>query len=131
MLALYTPGLFQDQSEAQTRERMADLLTGYTGPVRQACSMLTRVLVPAHPREDAAVQTARTHTLSPARVVSWDLPCDPSVVSTARSLVTQQLATWDMRRTTFTTELIASELVTNAIRYAKPPSDCASSAAKC
>jgi anti-sigma regulatory factor (Ser/Thr protein kinase) len=43
------------------------------------------------------------------------------VVSTARSLVTEQLTSWDMSETTFTTELIASELVTNAIRYAKPP----------
>jgi PAS domain S-box-containing protein len=121
LLALYTPGLFQEQSEAQTRRRMAELLTGYTGPVRQACSMFTHALVPAHPREDAAVQIARTHTLSPAQVVSWDLPCDPSVVATARSLVTRQLAAWDMSETTFATELIASELVTNAIRYAKPP----------
>ncbi|MGW2072671.1 SpoIIE family protein phosphatase [Streptomyces sp. NPDC001953] len=121
MLALYTPGLFQEQSEALAREHIADLLTGYTGSVRQACSMLTQALVPPHPREDAVVKVARTHSLSPARVVSWDLPSDPSVVSIARSLVTEQLTSWDMSETTFTTELIASELVTNAIRYAKPP----------
>jgi len=121
MLALYSPGLFQEQSEALTRERIAGLLTGYTGSVRQACSMLTQALVPPHPREDAVVKVARTHSLSPARVVSWDLPSDPSVVSIARSLVTEQLTSWDMSETTFTTELIASELVTNAIRYAKPP----------
>jgi anti-sigma regulatory factor (Ser/Thr protein kinase) len=53
--------------------------------------------------------------------VSWDLPSDPAVVSTARSLVTRQLTSWDMSEAAFTTELIASELVTNAIRYAKPP----------
>jgi PAS domain S-box-containing protein len=121
MLALYTPGLFQEQPEDRGRERLADLLAGISGSVRQACSMVTQALIPNPLREDAAIQVARTHTLGPARVVSWDLPSDPSVVSTARSLVTRQLTAWDMDEATFTTELIASELVTNAIRYAKPP----------
>ncbi|WP_376773050.1 SpoIIE family protein phosphatase [Streptomyces himalayensis] len=121
MLALYTPGLFQEQPEDRNRERLADLLAGFSGSVRQACSMLTEALVPARLREDVAVQVARTHTLGPARVVSWDLPSDPAMVSTARSLVTRQLTSWDMSEAAFTTELIASELVTNAIRYAKPP----------
>jgi PAS domain S-box-containing protein len=121
MLALYTPGLLQEQPEDRVRERLAGLLAGFSGSVRQACSMLTEALVANPLREDAAVQVARTHTLGPARVVSWDLPSDPAVVSTARSLVTRQLTAWDMDEATFTTELIASELVTNAIRYAKPP----------
>ncbi|MFE0454166.1 SpoIIE family protein phosphatase [Streptomyces sp. NPDC058914] len=121
MLALYTPGLFQEQPEDRGRERLADLLTGFSGSVRQACSLVTEALVPARLREDAAVQVARTHTLGPARVVSWDLPSDRAVVSTARSLVNRQLTAWDMSEAAFTTELIASELVTNAIRYAKPP----------
>ncbi|WP_107122386.1 SpoIIE family protein phosphatase [Streptomyces dysideae] len=121
MLALYTPGLFREQPEDRGRERLAGLLAGFSGSARQACSMLTEALVPARIREDAAVQVARTHTLGPERVVSWDLPSDPAVVSTARSLVTRQLTAWDMSEARFTTELIASELVTNAIRYAKPP----------
>jgi len=121
MLALYTPGLFQEQPEDSGREHLADLLTGFSGSVRQACSMLTEALVPARLREDAAVQVARTHTLGPAQVMSWDLPSDPAMVSTARSLVTRQLTSWDLSEAAFTTELIASELVTNAIRYAKPP----------
>ncbi|MEU9371823.1 SpoIIE family protein phosphatase [Streptomyces avermitilis] len=121
MLALYTPGLFQEQPEGRGRERLADLLSGFSGSVRQACSRVTEALVPNPLREDAAIQIARTHALGPARVVSWDLPSDPSVVSKARSRVTRQLTAWDMDEAAFTTELIASELVTNAIRYAKPP----------
>jgi len=121
MLALYTPGLFEKQPEDRSRERLADLLAGFSGSVRQACSMVTQAMIPNPLREDAALQVARTHTLGPGRVVAWDLPSDPAVVSTARSLVTRQLTAWDMSEATFTTELIASELVTNAIRYAKPP----------
>ncbi|UXY20370.1 SpoIIE family protein phosphatase [Streptomyces cynarae] len=121
MLVLYTPGLFQEQPDDRGRERLAGLLAGFSGSVRQACSMVTEALIPNPPREDAAIKVARTHTLGPERVVTWDLPSDPSVVSKARSLVTRQLTDWDMDDATFTTELIASELVTNAIRYAKPP----------
>ncbi|POX45798.1 SpoIIE family protein phosphatase [Streptomyces sp. Ru72] len=121
MLILYSPGLIQEQPEHRVRERLADLLAGFSGSVRQACSAVTQALIPNPPREDAAIQVARTHTLGPERVVTWDLPSDPSVVSKARSLVTRQLTTWEMDEAAFTTELIASELVTNAIRYAKPP----------
>lgn len=83
--------------------------------------MLTEALVPARPREDAAVLVVRTHALGPGRVASWDLPSDPAVVSTARSLVTRQLGSWALDEAAFATELIASELVTNAIRHAKAP----------
>ncbi|MEV5384034.1 SpoIIE family protein phosphatase [Streptomyces sp. NPDC052721] len=120
MLALYTPGLFQQPGD-RGRERLAALLAGFPGSARQACGMVIEALIPHPVHEDAAVQIARTHTLGPDRVVSWDLPSDPSVVSRARSLVARQLTAWGMEEAAFTTELIASELVTNAIRYARPP----------
>ncbi|MEU2895122.1 ATP-binding protein [Streptomyces sp. NPDC007056] len=46
---------------------------------------------------------------------------DFSVVGTARRLVEQQLAAWHLDEAVYTTELIVSELVTNAIRYGKGP----------
>ncbi|MEU1541112.1 ATP-binding protein [Actinacidiphila glaucinigra] len=48
-------------------------------------------------------------------VASWWFPGDPAVVSRARSLVTCQLALWVLEHLTESTELIVSELVTNAI----------------
>ncbi|MER6925487.1 ATP-binding protein, partial [Streptomyces spiralis] len=51
----------------------------------------------------------------------WVLPADPAAVATARSLTARQLRTWAMDDELFSTELIVSELVTNAIRYAAPP----------
>jgi anti-sigma regulatory factor (Ser/Thr protein kinase) len=42
-------------------------------------------------------------------------------VGTARRLVDQQLAVWDLDGAAYTTELIVSELVTNAIRHGNGP----------
>uniref|UniRef100_UPI0035A8277F ATP-binding protein n=1 Tax=Kitasatospora aureofaciens TaxID=1894 RepID=UPI0035A8277F len=39
----------------------------------------------------------------------------------AREAVTRQLATWGLEEVAFTTELVVSELVTNAIRYGGGP----------
>ncbi|MER6996194.1 SpoIIE family protein phosphatase [Streptomyces sp. NPDC000410] len=120
-LALYTPGLLQARPDAAAGALLPDLLARAPGSVREACRMLSEALLPADPGDDAAVLVARTHALGPGRVASWDLPSDPAVVSTARSLVTRQLALWALDEASFATELIASELVTNAIRYAKAP----------
>jgi anti-sigma regulatory factor (Ser/Thr protein kinase) len=42
-------------------------------------------------------------------------------VATARAWVSQQLADWSLDELTFGTELIVSELATNAIRHGEPP----------
>ena len=55
------------------------------------------------------------------RVAQWELPGDPAIVSRARVAATEQLAAWGLDDLAFTTELIVSELVTNAIRYAGGP----------
>lgn len=143
MLVLWTPGLLQSPAggapaaqdrDAQDREgtpgagvgeaagaRLLGALARAPGSVRETCRMLLEALVPDRPREDAALLVARTHALGPGRVACWDLPSDPAVVSTARSLVTRQLSSWALDEAAFATELIASELVTNAIRYASAP----------
>jgi anti-sigma regulatory factor (Ser/Thr protein kinase) len=43
------------------------------------------------------------------------------VVADARARTTLQLAAWGLEEITFTTELLVSELVTNAIRHAHEP----------
>ncbi|MGW1881466.1 SpoIIE family protein phosphatase [Streptomyces sp. NPDC001970] len=121
LLALYTSGFLQAHPGEGEESRLAGLLARSRGSVRDAARMLTEALVPARPSEDAAVLVARTHALGSGRVVSWDLPTDPAIVSTARSLVTRQLMSWALEEEAFATELIASELVTNAVRHAKSP----------
>jgi len=65
--------------------------------------------------------SSRTRGLAADRIVCWDLPAEPAVVAEARARAVRQLAAWGLEEITFTTELIVSELVTNAIRHAEPP----------
>lgn len=69
----------------------------------------------------AVLLLARAHRLDEDHVHTWDLPSDPAVVATARSLVQRQLTVWGLEEAGFVTELVVSELVTNAIRYAEGP----------
>jgi GAF domain-containing protein/anti-sigma regulatory factor (Ser/Thr protein kinase) len=71
--------------------------------------------------DDLALLLARTRSLDAAHVASWDLPCDRAAVAGTRSLAARQLDQWGLEPLAFTTELIVSELVTNAIRYGTPP----------
>ncbi|MFI2303585.1 ATP-binding protein [Actinacidiphila glaucinigra] len=65
---------------------------------------------------------ARTRPFPPDRVAAWPLGDDTTAVATARAFVRDRLAVWGADEdTAFNTELIVSELVTNAIRYGSPP----------
>ena len=56
--------------------------------------------------------------LAPSQVVTWDLPAEPEIVAEARARARRQVTAWGLEEVTFTTELLVSELVTNAIRHA-------------
>jgi anti-sigma regulatory factor (Ser/Thr protein kinase) len=85
------------------------------------CDTLTRALLPEPPADDAALLIARTHALAADRIVSRDVPAEPAVVACARADAARQLEAWGLAELTFPTELIVSELLTNAIRHAEPP----------
>ncbi|MFE0376514.1 SpoIIE family protein phosphatase [Streptomyces inhibens] len=122
LLTLHTPGLLQAyEDRAAGLTRLEGLLARPPDSLSEICRLLTDSLLPDQPPEDAAVLVARTQALGEDRVAAWDLPSDPAVVSTARSLVAHQLTSWGLEEEAFTTELIVSELVTNAIRYASAP----------
>ncbi|TDD97143.1 SpoIIE family protein phosphatase [Actinomadura rubrisoli] len=74
-----------------------------------------------HHRDDIAVLIARLRRLPDDRCASWTLPADPAAVRRARGLVRDRLEEWDLEDLTYTTELLASELITNALRYAPGP----------
>jgi anti-sigma regulatory factor (Ser/Thr protein kinase) len=75
----------------------------------------------ASPRDDAAVLLAQTAAVSSQNIASWEFPADAESVADARAAATRQLTRWGMEDLVFSTELVVSELVTNAVRYAGGP----------
>ncbi|KUO03461.1 SpoIIE family protein phosphatase [Streptomyces caeruleatus] len=122
-LVLYTDGLVEDRHRDIDAglDRLRTVLARADRPPEETCEAVLDALLPARPGDDVALLVARTHTLGADHVAQWDLPSDPAVVSRCRAVVTEQLAAWGLDELAFTTELIASELVTNAIRHATGP----------
>ncbi|RDG39204.1 SpoIIE family protein phosphatase [Streptomyces corynorhini] len=123
LLALYTNGLIASRERAPD-EMLAALRTALArpaAPLEDICDTVLDSLLPAHPADDVALLLARTRALGSSQVVTWELACDPAIVAEARRDVSAQLAVWGLEDAVFTTELVVSELVTNAIRYAEAP----------
>lgn len=123
VLALFTDGLVETRvRDLDTGlQRLQDLLAHPDLPLEKTCDRLVDALLHENPEDDAAILLARTHSLPEDAVTTWQLPPDPSVVADARALATDQLSAWNLEEAAFSTELIVSELVTNAIRYASGP----------
>ncbi|MCQ4084111.1 SpoIIE family protein phosphatase [Streptomyces sp. RB6PN25] len=123
LLALYTNGLLSAHpGEAdEALDQLCRVLAEPGRPAQDVCDAAVYALLPTPPKDDAVILAARTRALGPDRVATSTLPADAASVSTARTLVRQQLHAWGLEALVFSTELIASELVTNAIRYASGP----------
>jgi serine phosphatase RsbU (regulator of sigma subunit) len=124
VLALHSGGFPQDDVDEGPIVRAA-LLSALSRPWRSLQDLVDRtaeaVLRHAPPEQDLALLLAKTRKLRADQVATWNLPPDPTVVSGARRLVNAQLDSWGAHDIAPVTELIASELVTNAIRYGQPP----------
>ncbi|AOR35680.1 protein phosphatase [Streptomyces fodineus] len=124
-LALHTDGLLaygdDDGNLAADRERLRRTLEQPSSSLGAHCRSVVDALVPARPHDDVALLMARTRLLGDDRVAAWNLAADPTVVADARKEATRQLTEWGLQELAFTTELVVSELVTNAIRHAEGP----------
>ncbi|TVL91025.1 SpoIIE family protein phosphatase [Streptomyces sp. SAJ15] len=123
LLALYTDGLLEaghrDVDEGLDLLRAA--LVPPTRDLEDICDTITRTVLPDRPSDDVALLLARTRVLGRENVVTWTLDAEPTAAHRARRLTVAQLAEWELRDLAFTTELIVSELVTNAYRYGAGP----------
>ncbi|WP_328582483.1 SpoIIE family protein phosphatase [Streptomyces sp. NBC_00370] len=123
VIALYTDGLIESRT-SDIDSGMAQLArtVGDGGlPLDELCSQVVDTLAKKTPcQDDVALLLARTRSLGPEHVVSWELANDPAVVTEARALAVGQLKRWGLEALSTTMELIVSELVTNAIRYGGP-----------
>ncbi|MFJ9611819.1 SpoIIE family protein phosphatase [Kitasatospora sp. NPDC101176] len=85
----------------------------------QACDVVLKRLHSDDRKDDVALLVARFDGVAPSEVATWDLTVDHREVRRARSLVREQLAGWHLEALSDTTELLVSELVTNAVRVAR------------
>ncbi|WP_280689302.1 MULTISPECIES: SpoIIE family protein phosphatase [unclassified Kitasatospora] len=122
-LVLYTDGLVEDR-ERDIDEGL-DLLARSLRQVgrgpEEICEAVLAALLPARPTDDVALLVARTRVLTGDQIAQWQVPSDRAAVGEVRAAVSRQLARWGLEEMAFVTELILSELVTNAIRYATEP----------
>ncbi|MCX5394330.1 SpoIIE family protein phosphatase [Streptomyces sp. NBC_00094] len=123
LLALYTDGLTEHRSRTTGDEIdvLSHALTQPATSLERVCDTVLGALLPDLPQDDVALLLARTRALDVGRVAAWDIPSDPAAVAGARRNASEQLAAWGLEECAFITELIVSELVTNAIRYGRPP----------
>ncbi|MEU9144218.1 SpoIIE family protein phosphatase [Streptomyces sp. NPDC048349] len=123
VLALYTDGLLQarDHDIDDALDDMFGALSLPASTLDTVCDRVLTAMLTHPPEDDVALLVARTRALHADRVVVWDLSPDPSVVASARRHTTDQLTAWGLDEAAFVTELVVSELVTNAIRYGQPP----------
>ncbi|MBQ0947187.1 SpoIIE family protein phosphatase/ATP-binding protein [Streptomyces sp. RK76] len=118
-LVLYTDGLVEDRVHDIDvgLEELRRALEAAGETPEETCRTVLDARLPDRPGDDIALLVARTRVLGPDQVAEWDVPNDPAAVAEIRSQVTRRLAEWGLDELAFTTELILSELVTNAIRY--------------
>ncbi|AVH54607.1 MULTISPECIES: SpoIIE family protein phosphatase [Streptomyces] len=113
---------------------LADQLLAPSGPLRPLLhrtpatplphirDTLADALTHNHPTGETLLLLARTKALPADQVLTCDLPADPEAAPIARAATRRQLDAWKVDgETAFTTELIVSEFVGNAVRYGTPP----------
>ncbi|MER5791691.1 SpoIIE family protein phosphatase [Streptomyces sp. NPDC001980] len=123
LIALYTDGLLEPR-EHDIDDALDTMFAALARPAETLDTVCDRVLTSMlthRPDDDIALLVARTRALHADRVATWELPFDLAAVAEARKLATEQLAEWQLEKAAFVTELVVSEMVTNAFRYGRPP----------
>ncbi|WP_369248175.1 SpoIIE family protein phosphatase [Streptomyces sp. R41] len=125
LLAFYTDGLVVARGHdiGIGLDRLCESLTSPVPSLEVTCDAVLKALLPESPApaDDVALLLARTRALHTDQVAAWSVPSDPAIVADARAQASRQLAVWGLEEAAFVTELVVSELVTNAIRYGAVP----------
>ncbi|WP_028814841.1 SpoIIE family protein phosphatase [Streptomyces flavidovirens] len=124
LLALFTDGLVEarDRDIDHGLDTLARVLGDRQASLEELCDRAVARLLPGGTTaDDTALLLVRTRELDTSQVAEWELPAEPVAPGRARELATGQLRQWGLEELSFATELVVSELVTNAVRYAAGP----------
>ena len=123
LFVLYTDGLVenkgQDISDGLARLRSIFGPGSPTRPLEDLCKATLDGVYSDHQRDDIAVLIARLRRLSEDCFASWTLAPKLTSVREARAALVEPMKRWDLEDMIPTTELLVSELVTNAVRYSR------------
>uniref|UniRef100_A0AAU3GR15 protein-serine/threonine phosphatase n=1 Tax=Streptomyces sp. NBC_01401 TaxID=2903854 RepID=A0AAU3GR15_9ACTN len=130
-LLLYTDGLVESRMRDVwtgieiLRERLAATaqLTGpdHSPPLEALCDDVLDMLGPGDRDDDIALLAARFDGIAPSDVAYWFLEPEDAAPGRARRLARRALSRWGLEDLSDEMELLVSEVVTNAVRYAERP----------
>ncbi|MDT0342391.1 ATP-binding SpoIIE family protein phosphatase [Streptomyces litchfieldiae] len=130
-LVLYTDGLVESRSRdvwtgvEHLREKLAEIsrLTrpNSAPPLVPMCDEILDIVGPGDRDDDIALLAARFEGIAPDDVAYCRLDPRAESVREARKLVRESLARWELEELEDSVELLVSEVVTNAVRYAERP----------
>ncbi|MGV9267968.1 SpoIIE family protein phosphatase [Kitasatospora sp. NPDC003701] len=110
------------EDRADLPEALRGVRAGADRPLRDLCDDILYRLRTSDRERETILLLARTRAFPADRVAVWPLEAAPTAAATARRHVRARLEAWRVdEETAFNTELIVSELVTNAVRYGEPP----------
>ncbi len=121
VVALYTDGLMGHRDLDHATEELRRALTAPADSLDALCDSVLKAVLPEEPDDDVALLLARTRALGADRVATREVRPDPEEVAAVREWTSAMLSAWELDEIAFVTELVVSELVTNAIRYGVPP----------
>nr|WP_229711959.1 SpoIIE family protein phosphatase [Streptomyces daqingensis] len=130
-LLLYTDGLVESrQRDVWTGiEHLREKLTATarltrpdaSAPLEPLCDEVLDILGPGDRDDDIALLAARFDGIAPSDVAYWFLDPRAQTAGQARRLARRALARWGLEELSDSVELLVSEVVTNAVRYAERP----------
>ena len=123
LFVLYTDGLVenkgQDISDGLARLQGIFGPGSPTRPLEALCKAALDGVYSDHQRDDIALLIARLRRLPEDHHATWTFEPKLTAVREARAMLAEPMKRWDLEDMLPTTELLVSELVTNAIRYSQ------------
>jgi len=123
LLVMYTDGLVEKRTEDidQGLARLRKIFGpgSPAEPLDDLCRRMLAGVYDDHQRDDIAILIARLRRIGSDRHISWNLAPKLTAARRARSLIKRPLRQWGLTELTPLAELVVSELVTNAVRYAQ------------
>src|SRR5579862_5450401 len=123
LFVLYTDGLVEsrgrDIDDGLKRLQSIFNAESANGSMEDLCKAILAGAYADQHRDDIAVLLARLSRIPEDSYASWTLAPKLTSVREARSVLAEPMKRWDLEDLIPTTELLVSELVTNAVRYSR------------